>query len=274
MKTHPSVPSSIPVRLALALATGLILPVFAQIETPLPSTVLRVTGHARCSIDGGSKWKLVKPGDIIYAGALVQTAQASDLDLLLGEQVKASPKDAPYNPEVRPGHFISLSADAVLKLDKVARKASPALAEPGEEILLELRTGTVNGNVKKLPAGSKYEITFAGGIAGMREAIYQLNSGGRLNVMKGKAVVALTSSPEVKVVEAGSELAPKVSPPVAIPAAPAVSPATVPQAVRPATAAAPTRTEPVVTPAAPAKETAAPAYRPPLPRSGLRRAGP
>jgi hypothetical protein len=220
-------------------------------------------------VDGGKQWKLLKAGDIIYAGSMVQTAQGSNLDLLLGEQVKAPAKNSTYNPDALPGHFISLSSDAVLKLDKVARKASSA----DQEILLELRTGIVNGSVKKLSGSSNYEIGFAGGIAGMREAIYQLSSGGQLNVMKGKAFVAFNNSQEVKVIEAGNELSPKVAPPIA-PTTAVTAPVIAPQAPQTATATAPVRTEPATTSAAPAKETVTPPQRPVLPRSGLRRAGP
>ena len=261
MKSNPSVASKF--FAGLTLVASLTIPAFAQGDTPLPSTVLRVAGHARCSVDGGKQWKLLKAGDIIYAGSMVQTAQGSDLDLLLGEQVKAPAKNSTYNPDAFPGHFISLSADAVLKLDKVTRKASSA----DQEILLELRTGTVNGNVKKLSGSSNYEIGFAGGIAGMREAIYQLSSGGQLNVMKGKAFVAMNNNPDVKVVEAGSELAPKTVVP-----ATAAAPHPQSQSPQPIVAPAPIHTQPAATSAAPTKETTA--QRVPLPRSGLRRAAP
>jgi len=247
-----------------------VAPAIAQSDTPLPSTVLRVAGHSRCSIDGGHQWKLLKAGDIIYAGSLVQTAQGSDLDLLLGGQVKAPAKNSTYNPDTLPGHFISLGADGVLKLEKVAQK-SPST---DQEVLLELRTGTINGNVKKLAGGSRYEVAFAGGVAGMREAIYQLSSSGRLNVMKGKAFVAMTGGGEVKVVEAGNEFTPKVSPPSTAAAATAVSPAAVTQPVPPTITAAPAQSVSVEDKPTPPKQAAAPAQRPLLPRSGLRRAAP
>jgi hypothetical protein len=244
----------------LALAVGITLSAVAQTERPAPSTVLRVAGKARCSVDNGVTWKLLKAGDVIYARALIQTAEGSDLDLLIGEQMKAPAKGTTFNPESRPCHFVSLAADTVLHLEKITRDAAST-----EEILLELRTGTINGNVKTMVPGSKYEVGFASGIAGMRESIYRLSSGGQLNVMKGKAYVAMNDSSEVKVVEAGGAMAGKVPATTSTTVAPAAVAA--PQPVATATQAQPIQPAPSVT--TPTKDS--PAARVPPRRSSVRR---
>jgi hypothetical protein len=191
----------------VALTFGHQTQALAQAESSLPSTVVRMTGQARGSADNGKTWKPLKVGHILRSGTLVQTAKRADLDIVLGEQVAPSATDAFYNPDARPANFLSLSSDTLLKLDKVVSKAA-ADSTASEEILLELRTGEVTGNVKKITGDSKYEISFIGGVAGTREGIYKLNANGQMTVLKGKAFVA-SADGNVKEYAAGEQVTPK-----------------------------------------------------------------
>jgi hypothetical protein len=68
---------------------------------------------------------------------------------------------------------------------------------------LDLRKGTITGNVRKLAATSRYEIAFVHGVAGTREGIYKLRENGELSVLKGKAFIAFTDGKAAKEVAAG-----------------------------------------------------------------------
>jgi len=248
----------------VALTLGQLTQALAQAETSLPSTVVRMTGQARGSADNGKTWKPLKVGHILRSGTLVQTAKRADLDLVLGEQVAPSATEAFYNPDARPANFLSLSSDTLLKLDKVVSKSAPD-STASEEILLELRTGEVTGNVKKLTGDSKYEISFIGGVAGTRDAIYKLNANGQMTVLKGKAFVA-SADGNVKEYAAGEQVIPKNS---TVTAAPATTTSTT---AAPAPTAPTSTSQPTTSPQQPERRPVTP---PPstLPHSGLRRAG-
>jgi hypothetical protein len=247
----------------VALMLGQLTQALAQAETSLPSTVVRMTGQARGSADNGKTWKPLKVGHILRSGTLVQTARRADLDLVLGEQVAPSATEAFYNPDSRPANFLSLSSDTLLKLDKVVSKSAPD-STASEEILLDLRSGEVTGNVKKMTGDSKYEISFIGGVAGTRESIYKLNANGQMTVLKGKAFVA-SADGNVKEYAAGEQAAPKNS---AVTAAPATTTSTT---AAPAPTAPTSTPQPTTSPQQPVRPVTPPPST--LPHSGLRRAG-
>jgi hypothetical protein len=168
-----------------------------QSETRLSSTVVRLNGHARCSFDGGKTWRMIKVGDTLESGAMVQTAKKSDVDLALAGRA-----------ESQPDNLVSLADDTLLKLDKVARKRVAESQESIDEILLDLRRGAIAGNVRNLVGASRYEIAFANGVAGMRESSYRLRANGELAVLKGKAFIALTDGRPAKEIGAGQQFNP------------------------------------------------------------------
>ena len=251
----------------VALMLGQTLAAVAE-ETSLPSIVVRMTGAARGSADNGKSWRPLKVGHVLRSGTLVQTAKRADLDIVVGEQVTPSMTEAFYNPDVRPANLLSLSADTLLKLDKVIRKTAPD-STATEEILLDLRTGEVTGNVKKMPGDSRYEISFIGGVAGTREGIYKLNAQGQMTILKGKAFVA-SADGQVKEYAAGEQVAPKTG--VAT-TAPAVAPAPTTQPSTPSAVPASTAPQQTTNPTPTERKPATPYQPPALPHSGLRRAG-
>lgn len=194
------------------LTVGCVISVLAQTETPLPSTVVRLNGHARCKTDGGATWRMIKVGELIKPGSVIETALRSDMDLLLGEEIKPARGSAAkadlYNPEIYPGNVVRLADDSALRIDKLTRKPAEGSKEPVEEIMLELRSGRILGSVRKLGNESKYEITFAGGVVGMRDTVYGLSAKGELGVLKGTACIALADGKPASVVAAQQQFDP------------------------------------------------------------------
>ena len=207
MKMTRLLMATLPPHSILVLGLGLTLPALAQSESPLSSTVMRLKGHARCSTDDGKTWRMLKVGDVVTPGTTVQTAQKADMDLLLGEEARPPAGAAVYDPEAHGVNLVSLDRDTLLRLDKLVKKQS-AGKESGSEILLDLRTGSITGNVPKQPGGSKFEIRFLGGVATVKEGAYRLRSTGQLGVMKGAASIALGAGSVAKEIQAGQEYNP------------------------------------------------------------------
>lgn len=239
-----------------ALAAGFAGTALAQDETSLPSTIVRLNGPARCSTDGGKTWRMVKAGDALDSGAMIQTAKTSNLDLALGGRTESQP-DA----------LVSLAEDTLLRLDKVAKRRVAGSPEAVDEILLELRTGAITGNTKKLTGASRYEITFAKGVAGLREGSYRLRANGELGVVTGKAFIALTDGRPAKEIDAGQQFNPATGTVGALASQRTPPPAT----SQPAAAAS---QESAVKSDVPARQTSPSKRKSPPPSTGLRRAAP
>jgi hypothetical protein len=238
------------------LAVGAAGQTLAQQETLLPSTVVRLNGPARCSTDGGKTWRMVKVGDTLDSGAMIQTSKKFDLDLALGGRA-----------ENQPDHQVTMAEDTLLKIDKVARKRVAGSPETLDEISLDLRTGAIAGNVRNLVGASRYEIAFTNGVAGMREGSYRLRANGELAVLKGKAFIALTDGRPAKEIGAGQQFNPATGIVAALP--PQATPP--PVESQPTAAASPESTAksgPPLRQPVPAKRKVQ------LPSTGLRRAAP
>jgi hypothetical protein len=156
-------------------------------------TVVRIQGAARYST-GNNMWQPLKVGTILRAGALVQTAQDSFVDVVIGDQNQPSARPSAgsyhtYKP-VAEQDLVRLWADSVLSFDKLAS------VETGADVItetqLDLRMGKIFGTTKKLAAGSRYEVKIPNGVAGIRGTIYTLSSDGVVQVLVGSVVVAYT----------------------------------------------------------------------------------
>src|SRR5580765_3509879 len=118
--------------------------------------VVRLQGAARYST-GNNLWQPLKVGVILKSGAIVQTAQDSFVDIVLGdENASAKPASQDYQnyKPVAEQDLVRLWADSVLSFDKLA------MTETGADVLtetqLDLRMGRIFGTTKKLSAGSRY----------------------------------------------------------------------------------------------------------------------
>ena len=157
-------------------------PAGAQDSVPLAAKVVRLTGAAHYSVNG-QPWQMLKTGDVLRPGSLVQTAKTkSTLDIQLGDA----------------GNVVRLYDDTAVEIKTLAAKG--AAADRVEEIELDLRLGQILGTVKKFKEGSAYRIMLPTGAAGIRGDVadsrgtaYVLKPSGALTVLAGKLAIAIAS---------------------------------------------------------------------------------
>jgi hypothetical protein len=152
MKTLPRI------LFAAALALGLA-------AVPLPAAtpgaggtagkavVVSIEGEASVEIPGEAPQPLVK-GMEIQAGATVVTSARSTVVLDLGEN----------------GQLLSVKPGSRLFIDRlqIQKQGAGTVADTH----LEVKKGSILGNVKKLPPGSQYTVKTANGVAGIRGTIF------------------------------------------------------------------------------------------------------
>lgn len=118
--------------------------------------VRQIRGSAKYSVEGGV-WVPLKQGATLKPGTLIQTAPESVVDLDLGEN----------------GPVVRVTPNTTIGLDKLTYTGTGAdsVIETG----LNLKNGTIIGNVKKLAKASKYEIKTPNGVAGIRGTDYVIS---------------------------------------------------------------------------------------------------
>ena len=129
--------------------------------------VQTVSGEAKFSVDG-DKWLPLQTGQLLKTGAVVKTGAKARADLFLGIN----------------GSLLRLDANTELKFNRLAIKVSPI--EHMAETEMELRSGRVIGNVRKLPMGSSYVLNTPKGVADVKGTVYDINADGELIVVSGK----------------------------------------------------------------------------------------
>jgi hypothetical protein len=144
---------------AAAVMVAAFLPVaHAQTMKQGTATVRAVHGSAKYSSDGGV-WIPLKPNTVLRSGTTIQTGGGdSRVDLHL-----------PQN-----GPAIRVTANTTLTLERLTYANTGA--DDVIDTQLNLRTGRIQGNVKKLAAASKYEIKTPNAIAGIRGTEYDISS--------------------------------------------------------------------------------------------------
>lgn len=168
--------------------------------------VIRIKGSARYTTGTGN-WQPLKVGDILTSGTVIQTAEDSRVDMVLG-----NPKAAPAPPRIGlatgsagPGgggggtqappvdqNTLRLQENTVLSVDKLT--ATDTGAGIVTDTQLDLRAGRILGTVKKLSPGSLYEVKIPSGVAGVRGTIYALSADGTISVLVGTVIVAVVNS--------------------------------------------------------------------------------
>jgi hypothetical protein len=201
------------VALFCLVAWGDLFQARAESTENLPSTVLRLVGVARYSRDEGKNWTLIHEGDILPCGVVVQTARGGDLELSLGEALRPLPRNhsgygAPFNPRSHPANLLRLIESSSVKIGDLSRSKSVGGADPEEDIRLELRAGTVLGNVRKSSRASIYEVRFPTGVARMRESVYWLGVSGELSALQGTVAIAVADQGTIRSVSAGERFDP------------------------------------------------------------------
>ena len=114
------------------------------------------------------KWLPLQTGEMLKSGAVVKTGAKSRADLFLGIN----------------GSMLRLAANTELKFTRLAIEESPI--ESIAQTEMELISGRVIGNVRKLPMGSSYVIKTPKGVAKVKGTVYDINADGELIVLSGK----------------------------------------------------------------------------------------
>jgi len=157
--------------------------------------VIRVEGHAQYSLDHGATFHALTPGTVLSSGSMIATAKEKDayVDVALGDGSTTVP--GPTAPPVGPGRA-ALGAGggngrhkAITDQDIVrligSEEGSTILTfeklnatETGDVMVTEtelgLKHGHIVGNVKKMSAGSTYNIRYANGLVGIRGSVFDL----------------------------------------------------------------------------------------------------
>lgn len=149
--------------------------------------VVRVQGTARYTLNNGTDWNDLGVGTVLKDGALIQTDRKDGtfVDVVFGEGNGAglvALAGALGKPAAKGGgghqhpanvDVVRLWKDTALGLDKLSE--TPTGAGIQTETQLDLRKGHITGNVKKMVAGSTYEIKYPKGVAGIRGSVYDMN---------------------------------------------------------------------------------------------------
>jgi len=114
-------------------------------------------------------------GTVLKAGHTIKTGVDSSVDLFLDQN----------------GPNVALDANSTLRLEKLAYEQTSL----GTKIdtLLDLKTGQMSGNVKKLIAGSRYEVKMPKGVAKVRGTTFYIDAQqGTIHVTEGTVRVDVT----------------------------------------------------------------------------------
>jgi FecR protein len=184
--------------------------VFAQSTKQGIATVVRIQGEARYSV-GDNVWHPLIAGKTLGAGAVIQTAVDSTVDLVLGTvpvqvsyptstEPPAGPSSAAdpnvrgyvvYNPKVSQ-NVIRMFGNTVMAVDKLTVSNTGVDAVGDTE--LDLRAGKIFGTVTKISAMSQFEIKIPNGVAGIRGTTFMLSADGSCSVLKGSVVLSVVGS--------------------------------------------------------------------------------
>jgi hypothetical protein len=152
---------------ALALAR----PVTAAEGQPGKATVRGILGHAQFA-RGNSGFAVLGPGMDLRPGDLIQTASKSAIELDFGDRVGT----------------VRLTESAVMMLAKIGPMGTNSGAD--SDIQLDLRSGELLGNLKRVTAGSHFEIKTPAGLAQVVEGQFRVDTQGYVVVVEGKVLFA------------------------------------------------------------------------------------
>lgn len=174
----------------------------AQSTTKQYATIVRIEGQARYSA-GDNVWRPLTVGQFLGPGNVIQTAPDSKVDMVLGDRITGHIDSAPGvvapapDSEVRDfvsyqalseQNVIRMESDTVMAIDKLSVDNTGVDAVNDTE--LDLRQGTLFGNVKKLSAASQYLIKTPNGIAGIRGTTFIISANGDITVISGSMVAS------------------------------------------------------------------------------------
>ena len=158
------------------------------------AVVRAVRGTAKYSA-GGGVWVPLKVGTTLQPGSSIQTGPESTVDLFLGQN----------------GPVVRVTPETTIGFDKLAYTDTGA--DTVIDTQLNLKSGRILGNVKKLAAASRYEIKTPNGVAGIRGTDFDVTvtplGGGKYDIVvtsvSGTIVgaVVLDGTPYTAVINTG-----------------------------------------------------------------------
>ena len=146
----------------------------AQAAETGKAVVRSLRGQAQYA-EGGS-WLALKVGQVLKPGAVVRTANDSQVDLFMDQN----------------GPIVRLVENTTLGIDKLNFEATGI--DTVIETQLDLKSGRIIGVVSKMAATSKYEIKTPNGVAGIRGTEYSVSATGEVYVLSGSVVVVYVRS--------------------------------------------------------------------------------
>ena len=168
------------------------------------ATIVRIQGQAAYSIDGGHSWIPLTVGQILGAGASIQTRGNGLVDVVLARDVEfpqasTTPthiSTAPdpfvrglvsYKPSVEQ-NTVRLSPNTILQIDKLT--VSDTGADAVSDTELDLQKGHIFASARKLSAASQSLVKIPNGIAGVRGTLFGLSADGTLEVLRNSVLLS------------------------------------------------------------------------------------
>lgn len=177
--------------LACGVAMAMVSTLAAQTANQGVAKVVRLKGSARY-VGGSNDGKLLKVGDLVQPGSVIQTAEKSRVDMVLGDG--AAPVAHPvagdmltYTPSVDQ-NVVRMWENTLLGIDKLSTTQTGA--DEVTDTQLDLKAGHIFGMVKKMSSASKYEVKIPNGVAGIRGTVYDISAEGIIKVLSGSIVLA------------------------------------------------------------------------------------
>ena len=173
------------------VAFAMVSTLAAQTANETVAKVVRIKGGVRYKV-GNNEWLPLKGGDIVKPGTIIQTAADSFVDFGIGSG--SAPLARPsagmglsFQPNAQQ-NLVRLWGNTLLSIDKLT--STQTGADEVTETQLDLKAGHIFGTVKKMSAGSKYEVKVPNGVAGIRGTVYDISADGVIKVLSGSCVVA------------------------------------------------------------------------------------
>jgi hypothetical protein len=176
-------------RFSLACAVALTLSAAVAQAESVAAKITSVKGSAEYSTDG-QNWQPVSSGMTVQPGTILRTAAGSQVDVLLSAAKVVGTTEPVmgsliYFPESgsEQANMVRLLESTVVSIDTLTETRT------GMQIVsdtqLDLRKGSMFFSVKKLAAGSNFEIKTPKAVAGVRGTLGWCNADGVVRLIRG-----------------------------------------------------------------------------------------
>jgi hypothetical protein len=166
----------------------------------LVSTVMKLIGDARYSMDSGKNWQPVQLGLRLNSGSILQTAQFGRVYLQLGEDIDPLPRTSSVNgalfdPEQYPENLLGLLDDSAIELTEIKSLIGEKPNADVQRLDLKLRSGGVIVNVKRMATNSSFEIKCStNAVIRMQGAVALVKATGDFSIFKGEGNVVVAKN--------------------------------------------------------------------------------